>query len=249
MKINIVSNDERYKYVKNLLCNDGYDADLCTPNTVCECEYLLLSVRCEYDDENLEKIFSDITEETVVLCGKDKRIDRHFKGKIIDYSGDVDFLQKNAYLTAESAVSFLHSHTKDSLRNKRVFVSGYGRIGRTLSLILKSLGSDVSAYARRSEVKERIEDDGLRSAELTECINADIVINTVPSPIFPKELLSSLPNSTLLIELASKPYGFEAMDRVVLASGLPGKILPIGAARVVYDTVKSILSKTGEEQL
>ena len=247
MKINIVSSDERYKLAKDLLNEKGYEARLCTPDNVDECNCLLLSVRRELSDDELEKVLTRITKETVVLCGDDERIEKLFDGKIINYSKDSDFLLQNARLTSEATVSFLHNCTKDELWGKTVFVSGYGRIGRELCRILKSLRCTVLAYARREDVRWKIQNDGVIPTKLCDCKNASIIINTVPCQIYTQEIIDEIPKDALIVELASKPYGFANMNRVILGSALPGKILPIGASKVVCDTVCKILSETEKE--
>ena len=242
MKIDIVSTDQRYRVTCELLCECGYEARLCAPNEVENADCLLLSVRKELSDNDLRSALSKTSKETVVLCGDDERVDRLFSGKKIVYSSDSDFLQKNANLTAEATVSFLHSLIKDELRGRTVFISGYGRIGRLLCKHLLHLGSTVFVYARRKETQAQALRDGACPMSLEECIKADIIVNTVPFPIFSQELISRIPKEAFIVELASQPYGFESMERVVLASGLPGKILPIGAARAIYDTVTKLLS-------
>ena len=247
MKIDIVSSDQRYKVACELLCERGYDARICAPNEVGCADYLLLSVRKELTDAELKSALSKISKETVILCGDDERIDRLFNGKKIVYSNDSDFVKKNANLTAEATVSFLHSLIKDELCGRTVFVSGYGRIGRMLCKHLSNLGGAVFVYARRKEVQAEALKDGVCPLELEECVKADVIINTVPKPIFSKKLIEQISTDTFIIELASSPYGFESMERVVLASGLPGKILPIGAARAIFDTVTKILSHAETE--
>ena len=55
----------------------------------------------------------------------------------------------------------------------------------------------------------------------------------------------------LVIDLASKPGGvdFKAASelgvKVVWALGLPGKVAPISAGRIIADTVMNILSERG----
>jgi hypothetical protein len=247
MKIDIVSTDQRYRFVCELLCGCGYEARVCAPSEVGYADYLLLSVRRELSDVELKSVLSKISKETVVLCGDDERIDRLFNGKKIVYSSDCDFLQKNANLTAEATVSFLHSLIKDELRDRKIFISGYGRIGSLLSKHLLNLGCSVFVYARREEVRNQVIKDGACPVILNECVGADVIINTVPHPIYTKELIAKIPKDVFIIELASQPYGFEGMERVVLASGLPGKILPVGASRAIYDTVTKILSRAETE--
>ena len=247
MKINIVSRDKRYLLVKELLCQKGYEARICYSNEVDSCDVLLLSVRAELNDDELKEALSRIDKETVVLCGNDERIDRLFSGKIINYAVIDNFVLKNAYLTAEATVSFLHSTLNEGVAGKRIFVSGYGKIGKELARILKSLGAKVGVYARRKEVREAICKDGVIPLSLEECVSYDIIINTVPSVIYLSELIDKIPQSATIVELASHPYGFEKLDRVIFASGLPGKILSKSASFVVFDTVCDILSKMEKE--
>jgi len=247
MKISIVSSDERYKIVSRLLRENGYDAEICAPDEVNGADFVILSVRKELTIGELKQVFSQTSKETVVLCGEDDRIDKLFKGKRVIYSQNGDFLEKNAVLTAEAAVSFLHNLIKEELKGKIVFVSGYGRIGRLLCGYLKALGSHVFAYARREEVREKMLMDGICPLSLEESVNADIILNTVPFPVFSEEITNKIPKDAVIVELASAPYGFENMERVTLATGLPGKILPKGAARAVYDTIAKILSEAEKE--
>lgn len=247
MKISIVSSDKRYEAVCKMLRENGYVANICPPSRVDEADLLLLSVRKELSDSELGQLFSQVSKETVVLCGEDERISGLFNGKKIVYSQNCDFLQRNASLTAEATVSFLHALTKEELKSKVVFVSGYGRIGRRLCKCLRALDCYVFAYARREKVRCQMLSDGICPLSLEDAVKAHIIVNTVPSPIFSKELIEKIPKETYLVELASLPYGFEDMERVVIASGLPGKILPRGAAKAIYDTVSKVLSETVKE--
>ena len=247
MKINIVSNDTRYMLVCKSLCQKGIKAQICSPDAVDDCDFLLLSVRKELDFLELKQALSRINKETVVLCGNDERISKLFNGKIIDYSENRDFVEKNAYLTAEATVSFLHTVMGKCISGQEVFVAGYGRIGSALSKILTSLGASVYAFARREKYKTQMECDGVIPAPIDKCVSCDVIINTVPSIIFSSELISKIPTATIIIELASAPYGFESMDRVVLGAGLPGKILPRSGAEVIFDTIYNILSYNEQE--
>ncbi len=249
MKICIVSSDKRYIKVNELLLGKGLNSTLCAQDEIPPCDVLILSVRDEFTDNELKNILSSISDKATVLCGNAKRIEALFDGTVIDYSANEDFLKANAYLTAEAAISYLHSLTEEAIIGKKVFIAGYGRIGRSLSKILSSTGAYVTVYARRNEIKELIKADGLLCADLEECINSQIIINTVPSVIFKKELIDRIPNEAYTVELASYPYGFENMQRVHVASGLPGKVLSNSAAKVVFDTILSILSTTGKEQV
>lgn len=249
MRINIVSSDKRYLTINELLLQQGYDSFICSYEEKSPCHCLLLPIREELSDTELEQVLSNTDKSTVVLCGNDKRVKRYFDGKILTYGQDKELVLKNALLTAEAAISYIHSLTKSSLRDKRIFVSGYGKIGREVCRLLKALGACVLAYARREETKERIFLDGITSAELEECINCHIVINTVPAKIYPRSLTDKIPRDAYIVELASSPFGFEDMERVNVASGLPGRILEKSGAELIFKAIISQLSSMEGEFL
>jgi len=249
MKINIVSKDLRYIKVNELLLQKGYDSFICSLDTYSGCDCLVLSVANELTDNELKELFAKTDINTLVLSGNKQRIHEYFSGRIIDYSKNEEFLLKNAILTAEATVSYLQNLTKATLYNKKVLISGYGRIGKALCPILKAFGAQIFVYARRKEVREEIVSKGYISAELEYSTRCDIVINTVPYNIFSSGLIYKIPKETFIVELASSPYGFENMERVSIASALPGKILPISAAQAVFDTIEKILSETGKDSI
>ena len=94
-----------------------------------------------------------------------------------------------------------------------------------------------------------MEKEGVSYLPLDRAGECDIIVNTVPSKIFNDQIISSIPKEACLVELASSPYGFSNMERVYLASGIPGKILTVSAARAVLDTVVNILSTIGKDNI
>lgn len=240
MKISIVSQDKRYIELNEILLSNGYDSKICTIDNIGSTDILILSVRRELDDSELKVLLSKIPRDTLVLSGNKNKIKEYFDGRVVDYSASEEFLEKNAYLTAEATVSVLHSLLKRSLKDLKIFVCGYGRIGRHLCRIFSSLGAKTYAYARREEIRDKIKNDGYISKPLEFSSSCNVVLNTVPSIIFSKEMIDNISSNTCIIELASQPGGFEDASRVYTASGLPGKIFPKSSAEIIYDTIKNL---------
>ena len=240
MIIEIVSNDQRYLEVDRLFRVSEYDSKICKPSEVNEPDILILSVRNELSDEELRTVFERTKQSTRVFSGNGERVKKHFDGDICDYSKNEYFLSENAYLTAEATVSYLHSLTGKGAKGQKFFISGYGRIGKSLSKILSTLGGEVFVYARREAVQREIVNDGHYFVPIEFAPNADVIINTAPSVIFKSELIDKIPKEATIIELASV-CGFEREERVNFALGLPGKILPKSAGQVIFDTVKNLL--------
>ncbi|MBQ7760603.1 MAG: hypothetical protein IJ400_00980 [Clostridia bacterium] len=240
MNISIVSQDKRYIELNKILSAKGFNSKICQIENVGTPNVLILSVRRELSDSELKELLSKIPKTTLVLSGYESKIKEYFDGRVVDYSSGESFLEKNAYLTAEATVSVLHSLLERSIKSLKIFVCGYGRIGKHLCRIFSSLGAKMYVYARREEVRAQIEKDGYISKPLEYSSNCDLVLNTVPSIIYTKKMIDKLPTNTCIVELASKPGGFEDTSRVYSASGLPGKIFPKSSAEIIFDTIEKL---------
>ncbi len=157
---------------------------------------------------------------------------------------------KNAQLTAEGALGIAIEKSPYSVKNSLVTVIGYGRVARACVKLFSSAGAHIrvmarsyparlDAYARGCKV-HCISDNG----PLQDC---DILINTVPSVVLDASRLEYLPESPLIIELASPPYGID-MDaaralgkEVIIASGLPARVAPRTAGCYMADLVMSVM--------
>lgn len=174
----------------------------------------------------------------------------------VDYFESEAFQIKNAYITAEAALSIAMDNIPKTVRGSRFALTGYGRISKQLVELLRGFGAEVTVLAR----KER----DIASAELSGCktINIggdiheaikpllhgyDVIFNTVPSLIFERDFLERVDNRTLIIELASAPGGIDVSaaralgSRVLWASALPGKYAPQSAGELIGECVEKIL--------
>jgi hypothetical protein len=225
MNITIISNDKRYEYLNEQLNELGYNSKLANINDTIDTDILILSVRKEYTDVEYNSLFERSKIKTVLAP---KYIDNS-----IDYTDNEVFLKKNAYLTAEGAITLYYNEVKETLLNKKVLILGYGRIGKYLSKMLKSLNSDVSVYARRKEIQNEIVLDGYKSVAFQND-NYDVVFNTVPTTMINDEF-----KSCVCIELAN---GFVNKENVINGNGIPGKMFPKTASTIILDAILPYLS-------
>ena len=233
MKISIVSNDERYIYLNEILNEAGFDSKICEINELDSPEVVILSVRKEHSDKELEEIFSRVSPSTLVISPYSVKNPNCL---VYDYTRGEAFLKKNAYLTAEGAICLYYNTVKETLQGKKIAVLGYGRIGKYLSKMLKNQGASVFVYARRKEVKTEAELDGCYSLEIDEIpLTIDAIFNTVPDEICKNK------TNAHLFELASKS-GFSYKENVISGAGLPGKMFPKTAAEYIYEEIKPILT-------
>ena len=85
-------------------------------------------------------------------------------------------------------------------------------------------------------------------ADLPHCLpQMDIVFNTVPSPVLDRSLVYVLKRTAVIIDLASAPGGVDfvaAAERGIhaeLAPGLPGKVAPLTAGRILARVIPRII--------
>ena len=128
---------------------------------------------------------------------------------VYDYTKREDFAIKNAYLTAEGALSLAINESDISLINSEILICGFGRIGKLLCAKLHALSATVAAEARKCSDLAWIRSYGyidIPLETLSECVGEyDLIINTIPSLVVSEDILKLVKNDALIIDLASKP--------------------------------------------
>ena len=203
----------------------------------------------------LGDIFYVLDKKTIVFGGKAENVEKQYNVPIEDYFKREELVIANAYLTAESAIGVAMSVNDKSLRDTSVLVMGYGRIGKMLCSLLKGMGVNVYASARKEKDFAWIRaygylpvDTGKVCDIVSEC---KLIFNTIPNLVLGEETLGCMHRDSVIIDLASKPGGvdFSAADKfgikTVWALSLPGKKLPVSAGRVVAVTILDILEDEG----
>lgn len=172
---------------------------------------------------------------------------------LVDWMRRPGFVCGNAALTAEGAVGLLLSESERSLFGSRVLVSGFGRIGRLLAAKLAALGAHVTVAARREESRAACEALGYEALPFEGLHGAfDFVVNTVPARVLGEGFLCCLPETALLLELASAPGGFDRNLaenlglRCLSAPGLPGRSAPHSAAKLMLREIHAAMKEERE---
>ena len=99
-------------------------------------------------------------------------------------------------------------------------VIGYGRIATVLSDKLTALGAQVYLYARKERDLARAAQrhlfpmrlESVRGKKSALCYlprDCRVIFNTVPYPLFTREVLETIPRNCLYIDLASAPGGID----------------------------------------
>ena len=176
---------------------------------------------------------------------------------VIDYFESESLQIKNAYTTAEAAVSIAMNTLSRNLRGARFAVTGYGRISRHLCRLLLSLGARVTVAARKEEQLAWARCEGCDTINIAEGSSEimslahgyDLIFNTVPHWIFDRDFLLAADKNTPMIELASAPGGIdvcaakELSVNVIWATSLPGKYAPESAGEHIAESLIEIICK------
>ena len=221
-----------------------------------EADVLLLPVPTTRDGRTVFAPFADreillseveaAGDPLILTCGYD------FGGKrCVDYGKLDSYALYNAVPTAEGAIRLAIGQTGFTLWKSRVLVIGYGRVGKVLCHRLCALGCEVTVSARKESDLALCEVLGFRTVktgEVAEILpDCDIVFNTVDAPVIGEKALAHT-NATLMIDLSTKG-GFDlkaakkAGITALKAPGLPGKIAPVTAGRILAKTVTDILKR------
>lgn len=191
------------------------------------------------DGTPVRKILECIPESAAILGGnlKDEALAER---KCYDLLADPAYLAENAAITAECAVILAGSRMDATIRNSKVLVIGWGRIGKCLSRLLAAMGADVDLWIRRPEERAMAHALGYNTPVdlLAALPKYALILNTAPEPVITAEQ-SRLCRDCLKIDLASKP-GILGTD-VITARGLPGTIAPKSSGRLIAQTVLRLL--------
>ncbi len=274
-RILIIGGDSRTEYLGKALSDDGFEVENYSEaeplkNAIDRCDAVVLGLPASKDDKTVdapklsEQIFlKDLFKLTghgkLLLAGKMsdamKAVADVFGVKWVDYFMRDELEILNAIPTCEGAVQIAMEELPTTLFGANVLVTGFGKVGEPLCVMLKHLGANVTVCARRASQRAKARISGIRAVDFTYMgelmADSDVVFNTVPDKIIGGDQLITAKN-TLIIDLASKPGGVDmekAKDlgvKVIWALGLPGKVAPVTSGNIIKETILNIFSELGE---
>ena len=155
-----------------------------------------------------------------------------------DLLEDEKYLAENAAITADCTLKILGPRLCTTWRDTNTLIIGWGRIGKCLGQMLKSLGCPVTIAVRKTAQQAALSSLGYDCADsnqLKEHLSRfNLIINTVPEIVVSEEDVSLCPH-TLKVDLASRK-GIAGED-VLWARGLPGIHAPISSGTLIARTI------------
>lgn len=167
-----------------------------------------------------------------------------------DYYRREELAVGNAIATAEGAAGMAIQEYPGTLNGAKCLVTGLGRIGKNLTMLLHGMGARVYAAARKKEDLMLARALGARPLPYREITKRfDLIFNTVPARVIGAPVLSQQDADTLIVELASTPGGIDLESaerlgiRVLQAQSLPGRVAPKTAAEYIKEAVYNMLEE------
>lgn len=173
--------------------------------------------------------------------------------RLIEYAEIDEIAVLNSIPTAEGALQLAMENMPITVHGSCCFVLGLGRVGMTTARLFAAVGAAVWVVADRGALRARAVEMGCRAIRFNDLVReisrADLVINTVPALVVTRQVLHAAKPSVYLIDLASAPGGvdYEAAAalgrRAELAPGLPGKVAPETAGRILAANIPAIIEE------
>jgi len=209
-----------------------------------EVTHLLLDIP-SFNDQGMLPDGSDLRNhlerlpQSITVIGGNLQHPQLHGYQILDLLKDNDYLAQNAAITADCAIRVAGNHLETAFHDTPVLILGWGRIGKCLAQMLKSLGSQVTIAARKESDRAMIHALQYTAVDYS-AANKDVgkyplIFNTVPELV-----LTAVVDNSIAIDLASKP-GITA-DKVIAARGLPGKLAPESTGRLIANIIKRRLT-------
>ncbi len=181
-----------------------------------------------------------------------KDLAAHYGIRLREIRDRDDFAIFNSIPTAEGAIARAMELMPCTIFGSKAVVIGGGRTGLTLANRLRSWGAETIVVDRSDAARARAYEQGcvaLAATELAEVLSeADVVFNTVPALVLPRELLNLTRQDVVILDLASAPGGVDflaARDLGRFAEslpGLPGRVAPKTAGAIVARVILQVIA-------
>lgn len=171
---------------------------------------------------------------------------------LIEAGEDDELAVLNSVPTAEGAIAIAMAQAPVTLHGSSALVLGWGRCGASLARMLGGIGAQVTVAARKAAHRARAQEMGFGTchlAELPERIGEQsFVFNTVPALLLGGEVLALAPRDLVIVDIASGGgTDFAEAARLgltaVLAPGLPGKVAPVTAGKILARVYPRLLEE------
>lgn len=276
----VIGGDERMRFLASSIAADGYPVCVTGLEKLEPCHgaapvsleemmkrstVILLPLPASRDGKQLNAPYSTVpiaTDDNFVKLLFGKTVYGGMLQKLVSSSsawrevGPEDYYRReelqvgNAIPTAEGAVGIAIREYPGTVNGAKCLVTGFGRIGKNLCMLLRGMGAEVYAAARKKEDLMLMRAMGIKPLAFREITGRyDLIFNTVPTQVIGPPVLNRQDRETLIIELASAPggvdreYAEKCGIHVLDAPSLPGLTAPKTAAEYIKEAIYNMLEE------
>lgn len=253
--------DKRNQYLMQALQQDGYIVEEFIINRKCY-DALKMYVYVFAPATVLDNdIAEDIPSGSMIFClNCESKLCKYFWKKdikVIKFFDDEILAMQNAYLTAEGTLALIIDNTLESIKNSNILVLGYGRLGKTITKLLKD--NNVNVYVATNPTDEQAQATVVANyvCDIKSCKKHmpyfSAIVNTIPAKVLCREELALVNKNCLIVDLASKPGGVdhkaacELNIKTLHALGVPGKTAPKTAAENLRGSIYKIIYESKQK--
>ena len=208
-----------------------------------EITHLLLDVPSFTDDGNLtggqDPVFLlSMLSTSLTVIGGNLAQDCLTGYTKFDLLKSEDYLCRNAAITAHCAIKAALPYLRRTISDCNCTIVGWGRIGKCLSSLLRSIGCRVTLIIRNPKERSLANALGYHACS-PEMVSAaapstHLLFNTAPSPVLSGDTLRHFLHC-IKIDLASVPGLFG--DDVIIERGLPVKLATESSGNLIADSI------------
>lgn len=176
--------------------------------------------------------------------------------RTVQYRLETNFMWLNAIPTAEGAIQAAIGRSGRTLFDRPLGIIGFGRVGMVLANRLARYGAAVIVFERQKEKRAMARALGhvAHPLDYQPRPPLDGVFNTAPAPVLDASWFSD-DGPSWVIDLASLPGGLQPAikdyprltGRYQQILSIPGKVAPIRAAEIVWETLGLALEEEWDD--
>lgn len=220
-----------------------------------------LTPNCPFSDhppQAAERFFAALPSGIPVFIGWARERMRELSKtvRLVEVAEDDELAILNSIPTAEGAIAIAMEQTDVTIHGSNSLVIGFGRCGFSLARMLKGMGAKVTIAARKAGDFARAHEMGFGYCHVQDLQDRvgemEFIFNTVPGAlVLPRSVLERAVSCRIVVDIASGKGGtdFDSAAefgiKAVLAHGLPGKVAPLTAGRILSRVYPRLLKEFG----
>ena len=175
--------------------------------------------------------------------------------ELVEIANDDELAILNSIPTAEGTVAIAMQNSEITLHGSTALVLGFGRSAVSLARMLAGIGAEVTVAARNPADLARAHEMGFGNCQFSQLVQEvnrfDFIFNTVPALVLTDSVLKEAKRCQLIVDIASGQGGtdFAAAEgygiKALLTPGLPGKMAPVTAGKILTKVYPRLLEQYG----